>query len=127
MTKGTTLKVFVIIYNCYFGIKEFNYVFFNPYYNINIFSYISYISSLKDFSRQATILFERPDPMLNNNEMTAKKKTILDIAARRSCRGLVEALHLVESFISQESMPERTEIANKVSELLPGHIRCVDI
>ena len=73
MTKGTTLKVFVIIYNCYFGIKEFNYVFFNPYYNINIFSYISYISSLKDFSRQATILFERPDPMLNNNEMTAKK------------------------------------------------------
>ena len=118
------LKIVIIIRFCM--ANEVNGGYFNQYYNMNIFSYISYISSLKDFLRQATIVFERPDPMLSNNEMTAKK-TILDITARRSCRGLVEALHLVESFISQESMPERTEIANKVSELLPGHIRCVDI
>ena len=64
--------------------------------------------------------------MLSNEEMTAQKN-VLDIAARRSSRGLVEALHLVESFISHESRPQRTEITKKVSELLPGHIRSVDI
>ena len=49
----------------------------------------------------------------------------MGIAARKSCCGQVEALHLVDSFISQETMQQKTQIANKVSKLLPGNIRSI--
>lgn len=51
----------------------------------------------------------------------------MDIAARKSCCGQAEALHLVDSFISQETMQQKTQIANKVSKLLPGNIRSIYI
>ena len=71
------------------------------------------------------IIFERPDPILSTLEMQSQKK--VDQAAAISSRGIIEALHLVERFVHRDSEESRAAISERVSGILPGRIRSVDI
>jgi len=78
------------------------------------------------FSRQAILLFERPNPQLPSQTM-AERKAVLDLAAKNASTAFLEALCLVEHFLEENSLDERTSISKRIEEMFPGRIRSPEL
>jgi len=81
---------------------------------------------LRIFSRQAILLFERPNPQLPSQTM-AERKAVLDLAAKNASTAFLEALCLVEHFLEENSLDERTSISKRIEEMFPGRIRSPEL
>ena len=57
----------------------------------------------------------------------ATKRAALDLAAKHASTGFMDAMCLVEQFLSETSLEERTAISNRIEELFPGRIRSPEI
>lgn len=81
---------------------------------------------LQDILDTSNMIFKRLYPLLKTETMAVKKSN-LDQAASRASSALIEALPLVEKFISNSSKQDQSEIANKVSERLLQMIRSTEM
>ena len=72
------------------------------------------------FSRQAIIIFERPNPQ-HPSQIMADKKAALDVAAKKKKKkkknstGFLESLCLVEKYLDPSSVVDRASISHQIS------------
>lgn len=78
------------------------------------------------FSRQAIIIFERPNPQ-HPSQVMADKKAALDRAAKKASTGFLEALCLVEKYLDPSSVEDRASISARTEMMFPGRIRSPEI
>lgn len=86
-----------------------------------------YFHFIRIFTRQAILLFQRPKPAQLSSQTMAERKAVLDLAAKNASTAFLEALCLVEHFLDENSLGERTSISKRIEEMFPVRIRSPEL